>query len=86
MLICVHFDTQTLSVTANGETHTATVEDKCMGCSSGDLGTFSSFLRYSSFNLLTFPLCRPVDMSPTLFQTFADEAVGVVEVSWYYTS
>ncbi|EIM80659.1 barwin-like endoglucanase, partial [Stereum hirsutum FP-91666 SS1] len=54
---------ETLKITANGETHTATVEDKCMGCSSGDL-----------------------DMSPTLFQTFADESVGVVEVSWYYTS
>ncbi|ETW82098.1 Non-catalytic module family EXPN protein [Heterobasidion irregulare TC 32-1] len=52
---------KTISVSANGKTHSAQVVDKCPGCSSGDL-----------------------DMSPALFTTFADESVGVVQVTWSY--
>ncbi|EIM85072.1 riboflavin-aldehyde forming enzyme [Stereum hirsutum FP-91666 SS1] len=51
-----------ISITANGKTSTATVEDECPGCSSGDL-----------------------DMSPSLFDKFANEDVGVVKVTWKYT-
>ncbi|THH13223.1 hypothetical protein EW146_g6970 [Bondarzewia mesenterica] len=53
---------QQITITANGKTATATVEDKCPGCSSGDL-----------------------DMSPSLFQTFAAESVGVVQVTWSFS-
>lgn len=54
---------KTITITANGKTHTATIEDECPGD-----GTTCKY--------------GALDMSPALFKYFADESVGVIDISW----
>ncbi|KAA1470599.1 hypothetical protein DENSPDRAFT_879826 [Dentipellis sp. KUC8613] len=52
---------QTISITANGKTHSAQVMDLCPGCAPGG-----------------------IDMSPSLFESFASLDVGVLQVQWSF--